>query len=399
MQNSSKHTPVLELNNRIKTLQKQLKENDVQAALILQNADLFYFAGTIQQGQLYVPAEGRPLFMVRKSLERARAESALEQIIQMKSPRQLPDLLADEGLAVPEILGLEMDVLPANLYLNIGNILKGTRIVDVSHYIRQVRAVKSDYEIEHIRAAARMSDNLSEIAAGLIREGVSELALAGELEAQARKMGHQGIVRMRLWGAEMFYGHFMAGARAAMPSFLASPTGGMGAGPAVAQGPSFETIQPGEPILMDYTFCLDGYISDHTRIFAIGGLPERLGKAYMAMLDVEGIVKRNAKAGAIAGDVYDAALERAADLGYAENFMGVGPERIKFVGHGVGLELDEYPFLAKGQQMRLETGMTLAVEPKLILPGEGVVGIENTHLVTDDGLEPLTRSTDKIVVL
>ncbi len=399
MYDTDKNTPESELRNRIAALQKRLTGKGLDGALILQNADSFYFAGTIQQGQLYVPAEGRPLLMIRKSLARAQAESALERIVPMKSPRQLPELLAAEGLPLPKTLGMELDVLPANLYLNFGKIVEGTRIIDVSHEIRQIRAVKSAYEISRIRASARLSDRLCEATAGLIREGATELELAGQVEAEARKMGHQGVVRMRLWGSEMFYGHLMAGPRAAMPSFLASPTGGAGAGPAVAQGPSFEPIRAGEPILVDYTFCLDGYISDHTRIFAIGGLPDRLGKAYMAMLDVEGTVKRMAGAGVRAGDIYEAAVERAGELGYGDHFMGVGEERIRFVGHGVGLELDEYPFLARGQEMTLESGMTIAVEPKLILPGEGVVGIENTHLVGDDGLEPLTRSSDKIMVV
>ncbi len=399
MYDAEKNTPKSELQNRIDRLQTQLREKSIDGALILQNADAFYFAGTIQQGQLYVPAQGPPLLMIRKSLDRARAESALDRVTPMKSPRQLPELLAGHDLPVPKTLGMELDVLPANLYLSFGKILDRTRIVDISHEIRLIRAVKSEYEIDRLRTAARFSDRLIEAAAGMIREGMTELELAGLVEAEARKMGHQGVVRMRLWGSEVFYGHLMAGPRAALPSFLASPTGGLGAGPAVAQGASFAPIRKGEPILVDYTFCYEGYISDCTRIFAVGGLPERLGKAYMAMLDVEGIVKRTARAGVSAGEVYRAAVERAGELGYGDRFMGAGPDRIRLVGHGVGLELDEYPFLAKGQEMVLESGMTIAVEPKLILPGEGVVGIENTHVVRDDGLETLTRSPDRITVV
>lgn len=399
MYDAEKYTPKSELQNRIRRLQAALREKSMDGALILQNADAFYFAGTIQGGQLYVPAQGPPLLMIRKSLDRARAESALDRIVSMKSPRQLPELLAAHDLPVPNTLGMELDVLPANLYMSFGKILDGTRIADISHEIRLIRAVKSEYEIDRLRTSARFSDRLIEAAAGMIREGMTELELAGLVEAEARKMGHQGVVRMRLWGSELFYGHLMAGPQAALPSFLASPTGGLGAGPAVAQGASFAPIRKGEPILIDYTFCCQGYISDCTRIFAVGGLPERLGKAYMAMLDVEGIVKRTARAGVSAGEVYAAAVERAEALGYGDRFMGAGPDRIRFVGHGVGLELDEYPFLAKGQEMVLKSGMVIAVEPKLILPGEGVVGIENTHVVRDDGLETLTRSPDRITVV
>ena len=228
---------------------------------------------------------------------------------------------------------------------------------------------------------------------------MTELELAGQVEAEARKLGHQGVVRMRLWGSEMFYGHLMAGPSGAVPSFLSSPTGGTGASPAVAQGAGFRPMQRHEPILVDYVFALNGYYSDHTRIFSIGELPDDLVAAHAAMLDIQAIIKDAARPGVKSGDIYEIALERIRQLGYAENFMGVGKERIRFVGHGIGVELDEYPFLAAGQSLELQAGMTLALEPKLIFPEKGVVGIENTHRVTDKGLEQFGRFQDEITVV
>jgi Xaa-Pro aminopeptidase len=152
-------------------------------------------------------------------------------------------------------------------------------------------------------------------------------------------------------------------------------------------------------VLVDYVFALNGYYSDHARIFSIGDLPDKLMAAHRAMLDVQALVKKAAQPGVRSGDIYDLALERATELGYAENFMGVGEKRIRFVGHGVGVELDEYPFLAAGQDLELQENMTLALEPKLIFPEKGVVGIENTHVVTGDGLEQLGQFQDEIVIV
>lgn len=392
-------TPKSEINMRIRKLQSYLKEKQIEAALILQNADMLYFAGTIQQSDLYVPAEGEAMLMVRKSVERAIAESPIERIVPLLSPRQIPDLLRENGYAVPKRPGMELDVLPARLYLDFQEIFGHTKILDISHTIRMIRSVKSDYEIGIMREAARLSDHLAACVKALLREGITEIELAGQAEAQARKMGHQGIVRMRLWGSELFYGHIMAGHSAAVPSFLASPTGGSGLGPAIAQGPSLRSIGPHEPILADFCFVLNGYISDHTRIFSIGELPDDLMKAHEAMLNVQGEVKKEARAGIIAERLYDVALEKAESLGYADNFMGAGPQRIRFVGHGVGLELDEYPFLAKGQKMELQKGMIIAVEPKLVFPGKGVVGIENMHLITDQGSEQLSHFEENVGVV
>ncbi|MCK5418677.1 MAG: aminopeptidase P family protein, partial [Desulfobacterales bacterium] len=389
MYSTDTNTPRSEINQRLDKLKKQLEENSIGAALIVQRADLFYFSGTIQEAHLYVPVDDEPILMVFKSLERAIAESSLSRIVPLKSPKAVPEILRQSGYSLPQSIGLELDVLPTNLYFNYQRLFEGKNLVDISHLIRRVRAIKSPYEIEMMRRAARLSDQVAARVPELLCEGITELELAGQVEAEARKLGHQGIVRMRLWGSEMFYGHLLAGPSGAVPSFLSSPTGGSGASPAVAQGPGFRPIQRHEPVLVDYVFALNGYYSDHTRIFSLGKPDEELMAAHTAMLDVQNLIKKAAKPGVKSGDIYDLALIRATELGYDKNFMGVGKERIRFVGHGVGVELDEYPFLAAGQNLELQENMTLALEPKLIFPGKGVVGIENTHVVTAKGLDQL----------
>jgi Xaa-Pro dipeptidase len=390
-------TPKAEIDDRIDQLQQRLLAAGIDGAMILQNTDLFYFSGTIQQSHLYIPAQGQPLLMVRKSLERARTESPLSAIVALNSPKQLMTLIQDSGLKPPVVMGMELDVLPANNYLYYRKLFPGLDIQDVSTAIRMVRAVKSDYELNLIRQAAAFSDQVAETFPNLLKAGMTEIELAGKIEAHARRLGHQGIVRMRLWGAEMFYGHLMAGPAAAEPSFLASPTGGAAVSAAVAQGPSFRKIRRNEPILLDYVFAWKGYISDHTRIYVIGRPPQKLVDAHHHMLDLQNQIKTMAKPGTAAGDLYSAAVEIATQKGVGEHFMGAGADRIRFIGHGVGLELDEFPFLAEGQKTELQEGMVVALEPKLIFPGKGVVGIENTHVVTRDGLDQLTHAEQQIV--
>ena len=386
-----------EIDQRIEKLQRRLLQEGVDGALILQNTDLFYFSGTIQQSHLYIPAQGPPLLMVRKSLQRAKAESPLSTILPLNSPKQLMTLIQENGIAPPGVMGMELDVLPANLFFSYKRLFPGVDIRDISIPIRMVRAVKSAYELNLIRQAAAFSDQVAETLPKLLREGLTEIELAGMVEAQARRLGHQGTVRMRLWGAEMFYGHLMSGPAAAVPSFLASPTGGASVSAAVAQGPSFRKIRRHEAILFDYVFAWKGYISDHTRIYAIGRPPQQLVDAHAHMLDLQEQIKVMATPGTSAGDLYSAAIEIAVRKGVDAHFMGAGADRIRFIGHGVGLELDEFPFLAHGQTTRLEEGMVIALEPKLVFPGKGVVGIENTHVVTPSGLEQLTHAEQQIV--
>ena len=162
-----------------------------------------------------------------------------------------------------------MSCRPISIF-SISALFKDARIEDISLEIRLIRAVKSDFEIEKIRAAIHLSDTVAARVPELLVVGKTEVALAGELEGYARSLGHQGIVRMRMWGSELFYGHLMAGDGAAVPSYLASPTGGTGVSSVIGQGAGFRKIGANEPVLVDYVFALDGYISDHARIFSIG---------------------------------------------------------------------------------------------------------------------------------
>ena len=396
---TAENVPASELKNRIAALQQRLSRKNIDAALIVQSSDLYYFSGTTQQGHLYVPVEAQPILMVRKSIQRALAESNLDTVLPISSLSQLGDILKANGCKPPRTLGMELDVLPVNLYDKYRALFKETSIADVSHDIRMVRAVKSAFELDRIIQAAALADQVAAFMKEELREGITEVALAGRIEARARKLGHQGMVRMRLWGSEMFYGHLMSGAAAAVPSALASPTGGAAISPAFSQGPGFKKIVRHEPILLDYVFAHKGYLADHTRIFSLGSLDDELLKAHQTMLDLQAMLKNKMLPGLPAGAVYDMAIAFVKRSGYGDAFMGAEKERIRFIGHGLGLELDEYPFLAQGQQMCLETGMVIALEPKLVFPAKGVVGIENTHVVTADGLQQLTTYPDEIEIL
>ena len=368
------YTPRSEIDIRLKQLRNRLEKEKIDAALIMETADLFYFSGTAQQAFLHVPTGGPAVLMVKKDAQRAFEESSIEQIQALRSQKEMAGVMG-----APKTLGMELDVLPVNMYRYFQGMFPDTRIVDISHAVRSLRAVKSAYEIDIIRQASRLSDQLAAFVPRVLEPGMPEIELAGLIEAEARRLGHQGMIRMRGWNSSLFYGHIMGGASAAVSSSPASPTGGVGTTPVFPQGSSFAPIRAGEPVLMDMAFGFRGYLSDHTRVYAIESLSDDLLAAHDAMLEIQELVKTITRPGMTAGSVYDLAAERVAELGYADNFMGAGDGRVSFVGHGVGIELDEYPVLARGQKMVLKEGMVVAVEPKAIFPGRGVVGIENCH--------------------
>jgi len=392
-----RYTPREELAQRTLRLQNLLRGKGIDGALIVQNADLFYFAGVVQRAHLFIPAEGKPLLLVKKSYARAGQESTLENVVPLDNPRELPAALASHGCGRPACLGLELDVLPVNEYLRYQKMFPTAKIVDVSPLIRQVRMVKSAYELELLKNAAALGREMFSRVREVLREGMTEVELAGQLEAFYRRHGHQGYVRTRSFNMELVYGHLLAGESCAVPSFLDSPTGGSGLNPSFPQGSGFRAIRRDEPVLIDYVAVLDGYMVDQARIFCLGRLPDKLVRAHRAALEIQELLKEKGRPGAICGELYDLAVGVAEKYGLAEYFMGY-PEPVSFVGHGVGIELDELPVIARGFPAPLEEGMVLALEPKFVFP-EGAVGVENTFVVTPHGLETLTVFEEEIIYL
>ena len=266
-------TPLPELQRRLSALQDGLAARGLNAALIVQNVDLFYFTATSQNAHLFVPAAGYPLLLVRKDLDRARAESPLENIYPLTSLKELPALLQEHGYRLPAHLGLELDVLPAGQYLSYRKLFPATEIADVSPLIREVRSVKSPFELELMRAAAQATDGVFAAIPSLVRVDMSEVELAGLVEALFRKAGHHGLVRMRGFNQELFYGALLSGANMAVPSCVDSPTGGPGMGPDSPLGAGPKPIGRDEPLMVDYTGAFHGYLIDQTRLFVTGKLP------------------------------------------------------------------------------------------------------------------------------
>ncbi len=393
-------TPRSELDIRIARLQAKLAEaNDAEAVFLFQHADLFYFSGTAQDAWLVIARDGPPLMLVRRSVERARAESALEHVLPLTNPREVPKLLAAHGLGGLRRVGLEFDVLPVQQYARVGRLFPTMQFVDASPLIREVRMIKSAFEVARIRRAAEIQDCMVRKLQEVLRPGMTELELAAEIEAEARRHGHQGIIRTRAFNLECFFGHLLSGENGAVPSWLDSATGGTGLSPAFGNGVSARRIQRHEPILLDFAGAFDGYHSDQTRLFSLGPLPEDLVKGYEACLHIREEVLAGLRPGTRASEAFARATALAERLGYADRFMNTGPAQVAFVGHGVGVELDEIPFLAVGSDVPLQAGMTLAVEPKIVFPGRGVVGVEDTVLVTTGDPECLTFTPRDLVVL
>ena len=390
------YTPEAELSDRIAKFQNKLRKRDIDGALIVQKADLYYFSGTAQNAHLYIPAQGEPLLMVKKSLRRAVEESRLKDITALKNFKELSaNIIAANR---PGKIGLELDVLPARLFKIYEKLLAPSKISDISDTIRQVRMVKSPYEIELLKKSAALNFKMFSEAPNIIKEGMSEVELAGKLEAIDRKNGHQGAVRVRGFNSELYYGHCMSGWNLSYPSFFDGPVGGTGTNPSYPQGAGLKKIVKNEPIMVDYAGILNGYIVDQTRMFSIGALPDKFIDAYEVALKIKAEIVSQAVPGTSGQDLYETAYNMASEAGLEDYLMGY-EDGVSFIGHGVGIELDELPVIARNFDMPLESGMVFALEPKFIFPETGAIGIEDTFVVTENGLEQITYFDESLHIL
>ena len=388
-------TPVEEIQTRIGKFQEKMGEKGIDLALILQNADLFYFTGTLQRGYLCIPQEGEPVFFVQKYYDRAIQESPLP-CIKVKGMKALPNLLRDHGIRGKQ-LGLELDVIPVSLFYRIKNLFGNWEALDISIEIKEIRSIKSAFEIQQIKQSGTIIDQVFPAVREHLREGMSELELDGILFSIGRAAGHQGLVRMRGFNQEMMNAYVLSGGSASIVSFGDTPLCGAGATHAIAQGSSSKKIRRNEPIVIDYGGGHNGYVTDETRTFVIGELKTHFERAHQVARSIIENVESSAKPGDLATDIYERAKAIAAKERLDPYFMGHGEGQVAFVGHGIGLEVNEWPVIGRGFRKPLEPAMVFAFEPKFVFPGEGAVGIELDYIVREDGLERVTHFPPDIV--
>jgi Xaa-Pro aminopeptidase len=388
--------PLEEIERRRRGIQAKMAASGLDALFVVQRVDLFYFSGTAQHGALFIPAEGDPLLFIRRYFKRARAESPLHHAFEIDSLRHIPARLHDFHLHPIECLGMELDVMPVNEFRFFRNLLQPKRTVDASPLILGLRSIKSQWEIDRMENTAVMSAAVFDFMSQNIRPGISEMEFAGLAETFARRIGHAGKLRVRDYQTEGYPWHVLSGESGGMVGMLDAPASGRGTSPAFPCGAGSKLLEKNEPVMVDFGSVMNGYHLDETRMFALNSMPPKAMSASRAAIEIQQALMEQTLPGAVCGELFDVALSAAQKSGLADAFLGPPGHKVHFVGHGVGAELVEPPFIARNKKDRLEAGMTLALEPKFVFEGEFAAGIESVVQVTGQGGRPISKTPVKV---
>lgn len=391
--------PAPEIARRVSRLQHRLQEGPVDGALILDPLNMYYYTGTMQQGVVFVPTEGEPVFLVRRSYERARQETPLQRVFPLKGFSQLAPTLADFGLQT-NILGVAETTLPVSVFKTLAKAFPGGTFTDISALLGMIRAVKSDYEVGLIRKAGAHHERVYDTIPSMLREGMTEWELGAEIHKEMLALGYTGITRLAAFGGELFLGIVSFGESGNYPTASVGPGGLMGLSPAFPLVGGKKKLVRGEPIFVDTGFGYEGYFTDKTRVFSLGAPPSSALEAHKVCLDIQEAIRCRLKPGAIPSQIYKEIYDEVVyPCRFEKDFMGFGSNQVPFLGHGIGLAIDEFPVIAGKVHTPLEANMVIALEPKKGLEGIGLVGVENTFLVTDAGGEKLTTGSDEMTIV
>lgn len=385
--------PREEASLRIDRLHKAMAGAGIDGLLVADNADIFYLTGRVYAGFAYIPAGMAPLWFVRRPVELEG-----DGVVYIRKPEDMASHIVAAGLAMPRRLGLELDILSFNQAERLRSVFPGAECVDTTPMMRAMRAVKTDFEVEQMRLSGLKHEQVYRKIPKLYRVGMTDVELQVEIERISRLEGCLGVFRISGQSMEIYMGNVLAGRNADVPAPYDFAMGGRGLDPSIPGGAAGEEIKEHNAVMVDLNGNFTGYMTDMTRVFAVGLLPQEAVDAHQCSIDICRAFEREARPGVEARTLYEMCADMARERGLERYFMG-HRQHAGFVGHGVGIEVNEWPVIAPRSRQILERNNTIALEPKFVIPEVGAVGIENTYVIEDTGARSLTNAPEEIVQL
>lgn len=374
---------------KVKTL---MKRQGIDFALIADNATIYYLTGRVYAGfvGLYADENIPAQYFVRRPVGLTG-----EGLTYIRKPEDIPALLLTDKI---ESVGLELDCQAYSSCLRLMKVFAGKNPINVSGVIRKVRSVKTAFELGLLRRSGIIHTNVYERIPSLYQDGMTDLEFQIEIERESRLKGCLGQFRISGGSMELFMANILVGDNADNPTPYDFAMGGAGQDPSLPVGANGTVLKSGVSVMVDCNGNYTGYMTDMTRVFSIGKLTDLAYKAHECSIHICRVLEEQGKPGIEAKELYNKAVEIAEASGLSDYFMG-HKQKAGFVGHGIGIEINEGPVLAPRSKDVLESGNVIAIEPKFVIPGVGAVGVENSYVVSEDGLVRLTHAPEEIICL
>ena len=390
--------PRAELDQRLGRLRAALDSSspDWQLAAVMHPVNLYYLTGAMPNGVLLIPRDGDAVVFARRAYSRVVEESAFPRIMPMRSSR---DAAAATG-TIPDTIHVEKEALTVGHLERFAKHFPAKVFAGLDRALGGVRAVKSPLELDLMARCGKIHRHaFEEIAPQLLRYGMSEAELGTELLAAMLAAGHDGVCRIAMFGGELFLGSICFGDNSLVANPFDGPDGVRGLGPGTPLFGSRERrLAPGDLVFIDCGCCVGGYHTDKTIVFSCGQPAPDTIAAHQRCVEIQESAIALLRPGTLCSAVYERTVGQLDDA-FRKDFMGYADQGVRFLGHGIGLHIDELPIIAKGFDVPLEANMTIALEPKKGLPGVGMVGTEDTFVVTTDGGRSLTGGSPVLRVI
>ncbi len=382
-----------DLEIRCSRLQEAMRAMNVDACVLTTTVNVFYMTGSVYNGYFYLSAEGNPYHFVK------RPEGiTFDNTVYIRKPEQIIEELQNRNISLPKTLLLETDVISFGECSRLLNTFGLNAAADASVLMRKIRSVKTVFELEQVKICARRHEAVYKLIPSVFKRGMADLEFQIEIEKLMRLHGSLGLFRSYGENMDIYMGSLLAGENAEVPSPFDFALGGAGSSPILPLGASGQKIQEGQTIMVDMAGNYTPWMTDMTRVFSVGKTLDIAYRAHQVSIDIHNHTMDIAKPGTKCADLYEVAMERVVKANLEPYFMGI-KQQAKFVGHGVGLEINEPPVLTPRSKEILEPNIVFALEPKFVIPEVGAVGIENTYVVTDGGIEKLTILEENIIEL
>lgn len=380
-----------EIDLRISSIKRHMRASGIDAVLIASGANIYYTTLRVFRGYVYIPSDAKPVwFVVKPNIFEEDSDA-----IAIRKPEMIPAELEKAGIVMPRNIGLEFDSISYSEAMRLASVFPDATPVNGSTPLSMARMVKTDWEISRIKEDGMHQAEVYRRVVHCYKENMTDLELQIEIERVLRLEGCLGFTRTAGSMMDINMGSLIAGDNADAPSPFDFSMGGAGVNPSLPVGANGTMLKPGETVMVDMSGAFNGYQSDMTRVWRVGEIPDIAYKAHDCSCSILRTCERIGKPGTPICNLYEAAMKIVEGENLSAYFMG-HRQQAKFIGHGVGIELNELPVITSRNRQPLELNMVIAIEPKFVIPQVGAVGIENTYVVTPDGLKSLTLFPDEI---